>query len=378
MSWERTDAYDQYGGWNEDDVRVRANRRGSRPRTKQRPDHEDAVEGFVLTVDRGRYRVLVDEGHKKRERTVIAATARELGRKSVVVGDRVSLVGDVTGDAGTLARIVRIAERETLLRRSADDSDRIERIIVANADQLCVVVAAAQPEPRPRLIDRYLVAAYDAGIEPIVVITKTDLASAAPIRQLVASLDVPVFESALGAEALGVGATEADATEESGPSPEFREMLTGHTTVMVGHSGVGKSTLVNALVPKAGRATGHVNVVTGRGRHTSSSSVALRVEDAQGADGWIIDTPGVRSFGLGHVNSDSVLKAFPGIAAVVAECPRGCTHREDSPDCELDAAISDGRLDAIGAARVTSLRRLLTSMDPDDSSSASAAEQPEE
>lgn len=350
MSWERTDAYDQYGRWSEDDVRVRANRKGSRPRTKQRPDHEDAIDGFVLTVDRGRYRCLVEEGHKKRERTVIATTARELGRKSVVVGDRVGLVGDVSGEPGTLARIVRVAERTTLLRRSADDSDRIERIIVANADQLCVVVAAAQPEPRPRLIDRYLVAAFDAGIEPIVMITKTDLASPAPIRELVASLEVPVFESALGEE----------------PDPEFRRMLTDHVTVMVGHSGVGKSTLVNALVPKAGRATGHVNVVTGRGRHTSSSSIALRVEDASGSDGWIIDTPGVRSFGLGHVDSDAVFKAFPGIAEAVAECPRGCTHRADAPDCELDEAVADGRLDEVGSARVASLRRLLGSMDPED------------
>lgn len=356
MSWESTDAYDQYGRWSEDDVHVRANRKGSRPRTKKRPDHEDAIDGFVLTVDRGRYRCLVDEGHKKRERAVIAATARELGRKSVVVGDRVSLVGDVSGEPGTLSRIVRVADRESLLRRSADDSDRIERIIVANAHQLCVVVAAAQPEPRPRLIDRYLVAAYDAGIEPIIVITKTDLASAEPIRELVSSLEVPVFETSIGEE----------------PPAELRAMLSEQITVMVGHSGVGKSTLVNALVPKAGRATGHVNAVTGRGRHTSSSSVALRVVDADGLSGWIIDTPGVRSFGLGHVQSDAVFKAFPGISAVVAECPRGCTHHADAPDCELDAAIADGRFDSVGTTRVASLRRLLSSMDAEDSGPAHA------
>lgn len=346
MGWRSTDAYDSYGEYSEDAVRVRANRKGSRPRTKVRPAHEDAEPGFVTTVDRGRYTCLLDEGHRTRERTVVAARARELGRKSVVVGDRVGLVGDVSGDAGTLARIVRIEPRSTLLRRSADDSDEVERVIVANADQLCVVVAAAQPEPRPRLIDRYLVAAYDAGIAPLLVITKTDLEPATALRDLVAPLEVPVFESALGAE----------------PSPELRAALSGHTTVMVGHSGVGKSTLVNALVPKAGRATGHVNEVTGRGRHTSSSSLALRIEDAAGDTGWIIDTPGVRSFGLGHVDPDAVFRAIPGIAAIIDECPRGCTHRADAPDCELDAAIEDGRLDDLGAARVASLRRLLDSM----------------
>jgi ribosome biogenesis GTPase len=132
--------------------------------------------------------------------------------------------------------------------------------------------------------------------------------------------------------------------------------------VFVGHSGVGKSTLINELVPEADRATGHVNEVTGRGRHTSSSSVALRAETpgcAGGDHGWVIDTPGVRSFGLGHVTSDGILRGFTDLAAIIESCPRGCTHADDSPDCELDAAIADGRLDAAGAQRVESLRRLL-------------------
>ena len=114
----------------------------------------------------------------------------------IVTGDRVDVVGDTTGEEGALARIVRIQPRTTLLRRSADDTDEVERIIVANADQMLIVVAAADPEPRPRLVDRYLVAAFDAGIAPILCITKTDLADPAAFLANFAGLDLPVFTSA--------------------------------------------------------------------------------------------------------------------------------------------------------------------------------------
>jgi ribosome biogenesis GTPase len=136
--------------------------------------------------------------------------------------------------------------------------------------------------------------------------------------------------------------------------------LHGEITVMVGHSGVGKSTLVNALVPDAARATGGVNVVTGRGRHTSSSVRAIALED-----GWIIDTPGVRSFGLGHINPTSLLRSFEDLYKVIETCPRDCSHLAESPDCELDAAITDGRLGETGTARVDSLRRLIVSASSD-------------
>src|SRR5690606_26347672 len=168
-----------YDAWEGSAVRQRPNPKGNKPRTKQRPTHEDAVDAGVLSVDRGRYTVLVDEDDDD-ERTVTATRARELRKQAIVTGDRVDLVGDTSGDEGSLARIVRIQPRVTLLRRSADDTDEVERVIVANADQLMVVIAAANPEPRPRLVDRYLVAAYDAGISPLLVVTKTDLADPEP------------------------------------------------------------------------------------------------------------------------------------------------------------------------------------------------------
>ena len=294
------------------------------------------------SVDRGRYAVLVDEGGAD-EREIIAARASELRRKSVVTGDHVDLVSDTTGEAGTLARIVRIGERSTLLRRSADDTDEVERIIVANADQMLIVVAAANPEPRIRLVDRYLVAAFDAGIQPLLVITKTDLADPAEFLENFAGLDLPVFRS----------------STEHMPLDEITRALIDHRTVFVGHSGVGKSTLVNALVPGADRAIGRVNEFTGRGRHTSSSTISLRVEDGDGGTGWVIDTPGVRSFGLGHVDPANILGAFTDLARIAEDCPRGCTHLPDAPDCAMNEAVAAGELGEIGRARLDSLQRLL-------------------
>jgi ribosome biogenesis GTPase len=318
--------------YDETDARVRPSR-GSRPRTKVRPTHVDAVPGVVIAVDRGRYTCLAGADGQ----AVTAMRARELGRRAVVVGDRVGIVGDVSGREGSLGRIVRIDERSTVLRRTADDDDPVERVIVANADQMVIVTAVAEPEPRPRLVDRCLVAAFDAGLEPLLCLTKTDLADPSALLETYAPLGVPALATGLG--------------QDLGP---LRERLTDRWSVLVGHSGVGKSTLVNALVPGADRAIGQVNVVTGRGRHTSASAVALRLRGG----GWVIDTPGIRSFGLAHVDPLHLVHAFPDLDAVTADCPRGCTHGITEPECALDDAVADGRLDR---ARIDSFRRLLAS-----------------
>ncbi|MCP2637463.1 ribosome small subunit-dependent GTPase A [Microbacterium sp. HD4P20] len=341
MSWLDDLEDDDEPEFDEADVRVRPNPKANRPRTKRRPAHADAQTARVLGVDRGRYTVLVDEDLPA-ERSVLATRARELRKMPIVTGDRARVVGDTSASDGTLARIVGIEERTSLLRRSADDTDQVERIVVANADQMLVVVAAADPEPRPRLVDRYLVAALDAGIRPLLVVTKTDLADPSEFLAHFDGLDLEVFTSG----------------REEMPLDRIGVALAGHSTVFVGHSGVGKSTLVNALVPEAHRATGHVNVVTGRGRHTSSSTVSLRYVGEHGK-GWVIDTPGVRSFGLGHVDVANILRAFTDLAEVAEDCPRGCTHRADAPDCAITEAVEAGRLGPGGPARLESLQRLL-------------------
>ena len=318
----------------EDDIRVRPNPKGNRPRTHTRPKHEDAQDGMVLTVDRGRLTCLVDG------RTVMAMKSRELGRKAAVVGDRVAVVGDLSGKKDTLARIVRIAERTSVLRRTADDDDPYERVVVANADQLAIVTALADPEPRPRLIDRCVVAAYDGGLEPILVLTKSDLASADKLLETYATLDIPYV------------VTSREEFTDGAELARVHELLDGKVTAFVGHSGVGKTTLVNALVPEERRrTTGHVNAVTGRGRHTTTSALALPLA---GSGGWVVDTPGVRSFGLNHVDPSRVILAFPDLEPGTVDCPRGCSH--DEKDCALDAWVTDGHADP---ARLYSLRRLL-------------------
>lgn len=318
--------------YDESDVRVRPGR-GSRPRSKIRPSHRNAVTAMVVAVNRGRYTCVAGDD----ERTVVAITARELGRKAVVVGDRVSLVGDVSGREDTLARIVRVHPRRSVLRRTADDDDPVERVVVANASHLMIVTAVADPQPRPRLIDRCLVAAFDARMTPILCVTKSDLGDPTELQRTYAPLDVPTVI---------VGRDRPEGLDE------LRDALHGNTTVLVGHSGVGKSTLVNELVPGSERAIGEVNVVAGRGRHTSTSAVALRLPDG----GWVVDTPGIRSFGLAHVDPATFIGAFPELNAETEACPRGCTHGESDPECALDDAVGAGRLTL---DRVESYRRLL-------------------
>ncbi len=316
----------------EDDVRVRPPR-STRPRTKSRPGHHDAAAGSVVTVDRGRYRVRVHD------HVINAVRARELGRRAVVVGDRVAVVGDLSGGPDTLARIVRVEPRTSLLRRTADDVETTERPVVANADLLVVVMSLAEPDPRPRLIDRCLVAAYDGGLVPLLCLTKADLALPGELLALYEPLGVEVMVT----------------SRDSGVD-ELRERLQDKVSVLFGQSGVGKSTLVNQLVPHARRAVGEVTGV-GKGRHTSSSVIALPLPGG----GVVIDTPGVRSFGLGALEPSRVLAAFPDLAHGAEECEVGCDHLGTS--CRLDQWVVE---EGANPLRLESLRRLLRAREGED------------
>jgi ribosome biogenesis GTPase len=292
---------------------------------------------MVVAVDRGRWTCVPDADPAAR---VTAMRARELGRTPVVVGDRVGLVGDISGAPDRLARIVRVDERSSVLRRTADDGDPYERVVVANAEQLIIVASLADPPPRTGLIDRCLVAGYAGGLEPVLCLTKRDLAEPAAIMERYAALDLPVLVT----------------SPETGVD-ELRERLADRLSVLVGHSGVGKSTLVNRLVPDAYRTTAAVSGV-GKGRHTSTSAVALPLPPLDGAGGWVVDTPGIRSFGLAHVTPDDVVRAFGDLADAIKDCPRGCTHLGPpaDPECALD------QLEGEVLRRAMSVRTLLTAL----------------
>jgi ribosome biogenesis GTPase len=294
---------------------------------------------MVLLVDRGRYRVLLPAAEGLPQREVVAVRARELGRGSLLVGDRVGVVGDTSGAPDTLSRIVHIGPRATTLRRTADDADPVERVIVANAEQLAVVVAAAEPAPRLKFVDRAIVAAFDAGMQPLIVVTKSDLADPAEVAQVYSGLDITLV-----------------AVQRGGDLDALRGHLHDRLSVLVGQSGVGKSTLVNALVPDADRATGAVNDVTGRGRHTSTSVQALPLPGG----GWIIDTPGIRSFGLAHVDPDRIIHAFADLEPGTVDCPRACRHIDEH--CALPAYAATTAAGPGAVQRLASLQRLMAAV----------------
>ncbi len=292
---------------------------------------------MVFSVDRGRWGCVLDSDP---ERPIVTMRARELGRTPIVVGDQVDVVGDVSGKPDSLARIVRVADRSTVLRRTADDTDPFERVVVANAEQLFIVVALADPPPRTGFVERAMVAAYVGGLQPILCLTKHDLDAESEFADAFEDLDLTIVYGGI-----------------EDPLDPVLDLLTGKLTAFIGHSGVGKSTLVNRLVPDAYRAVGEVSGV-GKGRHTSTQSVALPLPDG---GGWVVDTPGIRSFGLAHITPDDVIKAFSDLAEAIEDCPRGCTHLGPpaDPECALDLLPGKER-------RVAAIRLLLNAINTND------------
>ena len=297
---------------------------------RERIDAYDA--GRVVAVDRGRVMVLY-EGEVQPAR--FAGSMR--GAK-VVVGDRVRV--RPRRHETDVARIVDLLERETVLLRTADDAVEEERVVVANADQVVVVLAADYLEGGVGFLDRVLVAAEAGGLNGVVCINKLDLA------------DGEMGEVRARYEAIGYPVVTTSAVTGEGID-DLRATLEGMWTAMTGHSGVGKTSLFNELVPVADREVGQM----GRygGRHTTVSSQAMRVPDIP--DAWLVDTPGVRSFGLGTMAPHELSACFPELVGLNCELD-DCAH-DGEPGCRLAEAD-------IHPVRLASYRRFLAAVRGED------------
>lgn len=278
-------------------------------RSRQRP-------GRVIAVDRGRIRVVLDG--EAPEDALDARYGGAMRGRRVVVGDRVR-VAPAQGDGP--ARVVERLDRTTELARTGDDLDRDVRVLVADADAVAVVVGADNLSAGLRFADRVIVAATTGGLGVLLVVNKIDVLDA----DGAALLDV-ALEPYRGAvmEVLRTSAHTGEGIEA------LRARLAQRWTVLTGHSGVGKSSLTNALVPDVERRTGEVG--PRGGRHTTVASIALPLPDG----GWLVDTPGVRSFGLGMLDRRGVAAGFPELAGL--RCALDDCRHDAEPGCALPSA----------------------------------------
>ncbi len=299
-------------------------------------DQVPGVRGTVIAVAAGTCRVHAGgETHQ-------AALPKDLARRQqtlLAVGDAVLL--EAHGE--DLFRVAAVLPRRSVLTR-ADPHDRTRvRAIAANIDAVVVVVAARNPPLHPRLIDRYLVAVERSGARPVLALNKIDLLSGDELQE--AMTQVQPYR-ALGVPVLPCSAATASGVEA------LREVLRESTCVFVGQSGVGKSSLLNALGGEIAARTDEVRAGDGRGRHTTTASALY---DLPGGV-RVIDTPGIRRFTVDDADQSTIADGFTELAGFAPQCRyRDCTHSHE-PGCAVKAAVLDG---GITRSRYLSYRKLL-------------------
>ena len=240
----------------------------------------------------------------------------------LVTGDRVTWCpGDPTGV------VVAQEQRHSVLLRP--DNYHHLKPVAANIDHI-IIVLAPEPQPFPNLLDRYLVAAHASQIEPVLLLNKVDLI---PDRAaFLAAQQLQVYEN-LGYRFLSASTTHQDGLDA------LKAFLKDKTSVFVGQSGVGKSSLVNALLPEAALAVGALSEI-GKGSHTTSAARLFHLPQG----GTLIDSPGIREFGLWHIEAGNLLQHFIEFRPFLGHCKfRDCSHRHE-PQCVIQQALADGRL----------------------------------
>ena len=317
------------------------------------------AEGLVVELTRRRATVLAD-GETDVDKAFHCRLSAELAARQqsgIAVGDRVVFTKlDATDDGEELFEIVSVLERRSKLARPDAHDPRAERVVAANVDVVVVVVSVVSPPLHPRLIDRYLVAIEAGGCEAIIAVNKVDLLKPEDFDSEIAKLDpykeagIPIAVCA-AVPGGGIGGDGA-ATDEGLRVDELRKLLAGKTCAFVGHSGVGKSSLANALDPKLGIETGRVRERDMRGRHTTTSSSMHFIEPGI----QVIDTPGVRFFGLADVSPEELRWMFPEFVGYTHDCKfNNCSH-DHEPGCAVRAAVDGGD---IASERYETYLRLL-------------------
>ena len=282
------------------------------------------AEGTVVWVGRLSCRVKTADGELECE--ISGELAREQ-QTSLAVGD-VAVVR-ISGDN----RVVRsVHPRRTRLSRPDPDNAHIERVIVANVDLVVVTVSVKTPPLHPRLIDRFVVAIQKGGAEAALCVNKLDLLTDPEER-------AAELEKLEPYKAAGLTIVECSAVNRRGMR-RVRELIAGKTCAFVGHSGVGKSSILNALQPELGIETRTVSEGYGRGRHTTTASSLYDLDDGT----RLIDTPGIRSFGLWQMDAAEIAGYFPEFARLEGECKfRDCTHAHE-PGCAIKRSVAAGSL----------------------------------
>lgn len=244
----------------------------------------------------------------------------------VAVGDQVRFLDEHDGRG----LILEVLPRRSRLSRLAAGPKPLEQVMVANLDQVVAVMAAAQPEPKWNLLDRYLVSAESLGLQALVVIAKLDLLGDS--RELLA--EVTNYRR-LGYPVLLTSAVDGTGLEK------LRSLMHGRISVLVGKSGVGKSSLLNALQPGLGLKVNAVSQATSKGRHTTTHLEMFPLDFG----GWIVDTPGMREFGPWALDGEHLALYFPEMRSMVGTCKFGldCQHVQE-PGCAVIKAVDDGRI----------------------------------
>jgi len=282
---------------------------------------ETESEALVLVSYGSHGVVLLPDGERKR-----CKFRRKVGRP--FCGDRVLVAR--ADDASLVVESI-LPRRNYFVR--ADERQR-QHVIAANLDQVLIVVAA-RPLPSRDLMERYLVAVHSLGIEPVIVLNKTDL-------------EVPQDESAAGAtvlshmpeyEALGYPVIRTSCKTEPGISG-LKPVLKDRTSILVGQSGVGKSSLINQLLPDLDIQTGALSTSTGKGTHTTTSTILYQFTDG----GYLIDSPGVWEYGIWTLENHELVAGFIEFEPWLGKCRfNNCVHATE-PDCAIKQAVADGHI----------------------------------